>query len=326
MNGNLQRSHISVVSPVYGAEHSVELLVDRLVKNLSSITQNFEIILVEDASPDNSWVKIEEIALKEPRVKGLKLSRNFGQHTAITAGLDYANGDWVVVMDCDLQDRPEEIRALYEKAQEGYDVVQARRHQRQDKLGKRAVSWMFSKTLSYLTGVKYDYTIANFGIYHHKVVEAIRQMRESIRFFPTMVRWVGFRQTSLNVEHAEREIGHSSYNLKKLFNLALDIILSYSDKPIRLMVKLGVYTALAAFLYAIYVVLQAIRGDIQVMGYASIFASIWFFSGVMILFLGIIGLYIGKTFEGVKNRPIYILSKKTEVTQRQGLESKKLTV
>jgi glycosyltransferase involved in cell wall biosynthesis len=270
----------------------------------------YEIILVDDYSPDNSWTEIERLASIHPEIKGIKLSRNFGQHYAITAGLDAAKGEWVVVMDCDLQDKPEEIPNLLAKAQEGYDVVLARRANRQDNFFKRLSSRIFYRTLAWLTGSEQDETIGNFGIYHRKVIDQIVMMRESIRYFPTMVKWVGFRQTTLDVVHAEREQGSSNYNFKKLFNLALDIMLAYSDKPIRLTVKLGMLVALTGFLFALFTLYKYLDGDIIVAGYASLIISIWMLTGFLLVTLGMVGLYIGKTFEGVKNRPIYIIEKK----------------
>ena len=300
---------ISIVSPVYRAEKIVDKLVERISEEVSKITENFEIILVEDGSPDNSWEAIERNCSKDERVKGIKLSRNFGQHYAITAGLDNAIGEWVVVMDCDLQDRPEEIINLYQKALEGYDVVLASRYERQDTFFKKLFSKLFYSILSYLTGIQQDPTIANFGIYNQKVVTSISKMRESIRYFPTMVRWVGFKRTKINVEHASREQGSTSYNFSRLFNLALDIILAYSDRPIRLTIKTGFFISLISFCFAIITVIQYFLGNISVSGYASLIISIWFFSGLVMTTLGVVGLYVGKTFEGVKKRPIYITEK-----------------
>jgi glycosyltransferase involved in cell wall biosynthesis len=271
----------------------------------------YEIILVDDYSPDNSWTEIERLASIHPEIKGIKLSRNFGQHYAITAGLDAAKGEWVVVMDCDLQDKPEEIPNLLAKAQEGYDVVLARRANRQDNFFKRLSSRIFYRTLAWLTGSEQDETIGNFGIYHRKVIDQIVMMRESIRYFPTMVKWVGFRQTTLDVVHAEREQGSSNYNFKKLFNLALDIMLAYSDKPIRLTVKLGMLVALTGFLFALFTLYKYLDGDIIVAGYASLIISLWLLTGFLLITIGMVGLYVGKTFEGVKNRPIYIVDKIT---------------
>jgi dolichol-phosphate mannosyltransferase len=303
---------ISVVTPVYRADKLLAELVERVSAAVEPLDAEFEIILVEDHSPDDSWAKIRELSKQHPRVRGLKLSRNFGQHYAITAGLDASRGEWVVVMDCDLQDVPEEIPALYNKALEGYHVVQARRENRQDGALKKTLSRGFYGILSWLTGTKHDPAIANFGIFHRKVVDAVCSMRESIRYFPTMVKWVGFRKTTLNVIHSARKEGKSSYNFRKLMYLAMDIILAYSDKPLRLTVKLGVYISLTSFVFALYALIMALTGEYRVPGYASLIVSIWFLSGLIILILGIVGLYLGKTFEGVKNRPVYIVEEKIE--------------
>lgn len=299
---------LSIVSPVYRAENTLVELVNRIKSSVP--LEEYEVILVDDDSSDNSWELIENLAAIHPEIRGIKLSRNFGQHYAITAGLDVAKGEWVVVMDCDLQDRPEEIANLLRKAEEGYDVVLARRTNRQDSFLKRIFSKVFYRTLAWLTGSKQDESIANFGIYHSKVIKEIVGMRESIRYFPTMVKWVGFRQTTLSVVHAEREDGQSNYNFKRLFNLALDIMLAYSDKPIRLTVKLGLIVALSGFAFAIYTIFRYFHGDIIVAGYASLIISLWVLTGFLLITLGMVGLYVGKTFEGVKQRPIYIVEKK----------------
>ncbi|UZD23952.1 glycosyltransferase family 2 protein [Algoriphagus halophytocola] len=298
---------LSIISPVFRAENILDQLVSRIKQALPY--QKVEIILVDDYSPDNSWEKIEELAAKHPEIRGIKLSRNFGQHYAITAGLDAAKGEWIIVMDCDLQDRPEEISKLLAKAQEGFDVVLARRVDRQDRFFKRLSSKVFYRSLAWLTGTDQDESIANFGIYHRRVINEITGMRERIRYFPTMVKWVGFRQTSIEVVHAGRAEGSSNYNFRKLFNLALDIMLAYSDKPIRLTVKLGFGVALTGFLFALYTLFKYLKGDIIVAGYASLIISIWVLTGFLLITLGMIGLYIGKTFEGVKQRPIYIVEK-----------------
>lgn len=298
---------ISIVSPVYNAEQVLVELVQRIETTVQQFTNHYEIILVEDRGPDQSWNIIKDIAAKNTKVKGLKLSRNFGQHYAITAGLDHSQGEWIVVMDCDLQDVPEEIKNLYIKAQEGYDVVLARRKVRKDSFSKRLFSNLFYRFLGYLTGSKHDKGVANFGIYHQKVIRSVNAMRESIRFFPTMVRWVGYRQTIIDVNHAARTEGETNYNFKRLLRLALDIILAYSDKPIRLTIKFGFLMAIGALIMALITFLRWLSGDIEVLGYTSLIISIWLLSGILLSTLGVIGLYVGKTFEGVKNRPIYFV-------------------
>ncbi|GAB3317796.1 hypothetical protein GCM10027511_28510 [Hymenobacter humi] len=163
-------------------------MVQRLVAALEPISPRFEIILVDDRSPDDSWIRIQEQTARDPRVVGLRLSRNFGQHRAIAAELDRCQGEWVIVMDCDLQDRPEEIPVLFAAAQRGYDLVLARRTDRQDSWSQKLLSKVFYRVLSYLTDTPQDSAVANFGIYHRKVIASVRTMRESIRYFPTMVR------------------------------------------------------------------------------------------------------------------------------------------
>lgn len=302
--------HISIVSPVYRAEKIIPELVSRIKESVEKITTDFEIILVEDNGPDNSWQVIEDIAKSDEKVVGIKLSRNFGQHYAITAGLDASKGEWVVVMDCDLQDQPEEIPNLYTEAMKGFDVVLAQRHQRKDGFFKRFFSAAFYRVLGYLTGSKQDETIANFGIYNKKVIDAVKSMRESIRYFPTMVKWVGFKFIKIKVAHNERAEGETSYNFKRLLNLALDIILAFSDKPIRLAVKLGLLIAAMSVVISIVYLAKYLAGHVVILGYTSLIISIWLLSGLIMATLGVVGLYVGKTFEGVKQRPIYIIEKK----------------
>jgi dolichol-phosphate mannosyltransferase len=286
-------------------------LIKRIISTVEIISSDFEIILVEDGSTDHSWTEIEKACLSDSRVKGIKLSRNFGQHYAITAGLDNIKGEWIVVMDCDLQDQPEEIEKLFSKAQEGFDVVLGQRTLRKDYYYKRFFSIVFYKTLGYLTGTRQDSSIANFGIYNKKVVQSICSMRESIRYFPTMVKWVGYNQTSITINHSERLSGKSNYNFKKLINLGADIILANSEKPLRLMVKFGLLVFSISVLIAFYFLFKWYTGQIEILGYTSLIISFWLLSGLIIATLGIVGLYIGKTFEGVKNRPIYIIKEKT---------------
>lgn len=303
---------LSIVSPVYRAELVLDELVERIAKSVPSAFNSYEIILVDDFSPDKSWQKIVEISSKNSNVRGFKLSRNFGQHYAITAGLNQVSGDYVVVLDCDLQDQPEEIEKLFNASQKGFDIVLARRYERKDSLYKKTVSKLFYKTLSYLTGTKQDATVANFGIYSKQVIDEVVKLEEKIKYFPTMVKWVGFSTSYVNVEHASRSEGKSNYNLKKLLNLALDIILAYSDKPLRLIIKFGLSIAMISFLMVIYVLFEKITGKVSVSGYASLIISIWFLSGCLLTTLGVVGLYIGKIFEGVKNRPSYIIEKSTD--------------
>lgn len=302
---------ISIVVPVYKAENCLDELYRRLVQALLTITSNFEIVLVEDCGGDGSWEVIERLAKGDGRVKGIQFSRNFGQHYGITAGLDHCQGDWVVVMDCDLQDRPEEIPRLYAKAQEGYDVVLARRSTRRDPLPKRFSSWLFYRLFSYLADIDYDAQTGNFRIVSRKVVVNIRQMREQLRFFGGLVQWMGFPTASIEVEHAKRHAGSSTYTFAKLLKLALETIIAYSDKPLRLAVRFGFLMAFFAFCYGVYVLIRATFYGVAIMGWSSLVISLYFIGGVIIAILGVIGIYLGKTFDESKKRPLYIVRRST---------------
>lgn len=291
----------------------VEELVTRIIASVSAITNDYEIILINDASPDNSWVEIKHQCSLNPKVKGLNLSRNFGQHYAITAGLSYAKGEWVVVMDCDLQDRPEEIPNLYAKAQEGYDSVLAQRVQRSHGLFKRMGSKLFYKVFSFLTETKQDASVANFGIYHRKVIDAVLSMGDAMRYFPTQVQWVGFKKAYLPIQHDERADGKSTYNLSRLFRLAFDTIISFSDKPMRLMVQMGLCVTLISFVVGIVFIIRYCMGLIEVMGFASLIISLWLLSGIIISLIGVVGIYLGKLFEKAKGRPTFIVNEKYNI-------------
>jgi dolichol-phosphate mannosyltransferase len=302
--------HISIVSPVYRAENLVDKLVERIVSSVSQITDSFEIILVEDCGPDNSWQKIVENCKKNPKVKGIKLSRNYGQQHAIQAGLDASKGEYVITMDCDLQDKPEEIYKLYNKAKEGYEIVCASRQNRQDDFFKKILSRIFYSTLGYLTETKQDRTVANFVCYHRKAVNALALVKDHNRYYPMLQQLIGFNYIKVEIEHAEREDGKSSYSFKKRLRLAMDTILTFSDKPLRLAVKFGVLLSIISIVAAIGMVILYIFSNIIVPGWSSILLLLSFLSGTIISVLGMVGLYVGRTFESVKQRPTYIINEK----------------
>jgi len=303
----MDHPHLSIVVPVFGAEACLPSLHEQLTVVLETLSKDFEIILVEDSGPDAAWTVIEEICRKDPRVKGVKLSRNFGQHAAITAGLERAEGDRIVIMDCDLQDRPEAIPLLYAKALEGFDVVLARRTIRNDRIHRRLASRAFYALLGYLTETRQDASIANFGIYSRKAIRAVLSMRENLRYFPAMIRWVGFQSAVVDVEHGTRGDRRSSYTVGKLIRLALGVVISFSEKPLRLVVKLGFSISLLSFVWALILGVRATVIRQAVPGWSSLIVSIWFLSGLIIFVLGVIGIYVGKVFEQVKHRPLYIV-------------------
>ncbi len=304
-------ARISVVTPVYKAEGCLLELYHRLKLSLETITDDFEIIMVEDCGGDRSWEIIEELSKKDKRVKGIQFSRNFGQHYGITAGLDCCDGDWVVVMDCDLQDRPEEIPRLYAKAQEGYDVVLARRGKRKDQAHKRMASWMFYKLFDYLADIKHDGEAGNFRIVSRNVIEHFRLMREKLRFFGGLIDWLGFPTASIDVQHDVRFDGKSAYTFRKLFKLASETVIAYSDKPLRISIKFGFSMSFIALILGCYIFLRALFFGTSVMGWSSLFVSLYFLGGIIIAILGVIGIYLGKTFDETKKRPLYVIRRKT---------------
>lgn len=302
---------ISVVIPVYKAENCLNELYRRLKFSLESISLEFEIVLVEDYGGDRSWQIIEKLAKSDPRVRGIQFSRNFGQHYGITAGLDVCQGDWVVVMDCDLQDRPEEIPRLYAKALEGYDIVLALRGKRRDPILKRFNSWLFYRLFSYLADFDYNGDSGNFRIMSRTVVRNFCQMREQLRFFGGLVQWMGFDTATIEVQHAERLEGKSTYTFAKLWKLASETIIAYSDKPLRLAVRFGFLMAFISFCYGTYILACALLYGSPIPGWNSLIVSLYFIGGIIISILGILGIYLGKTFDESKKRPLYIIGRMT---------------
>ncbi|MFA1821946.1 glycosyltransferase family 2 protein [Virgibacillus oceani] len=303
---------ISIVVPVYGCETCLKELCSRLDETLKSIPADYEIILVNDASPDDAWTTIKALHENNTYIKGIDLARNYGQHHAITAGLDAANGDWVVVMDCDLQDQPEEIPKLYEKALEGYEVVFGKRAQRQDNWLKKKASQLFYRIYDYFTGASTDHTVANFSIISRKVVRGFRRINEQNRFYPLFIQWMGYKTASVEINHSERKQGKSSYNIKKLVSLGTDAIISQSNKPLRLSIQFGFLIASISFIYGLYLFARYFFLDETVQGWTSVMVSIYFIGGLVFFNFGVLGLYIGKIFNEVKGRPLYLIRETTE--------------
>ena len=298
---------ISIVSPVYRAEKILPILVSEINLVMERIGEDYEIILVDDRSPDNSWEVMKVLSNQNPKIKSIRLSRNFGQHSAIFAGLTRTKGDWVVVMDCDMQDQPKEIAKLYKKALEGYDIVLGQRENRKDKFLKKLSSKLFYKVFNYLSGANFDNNVANFGIYHQKTIKSILDMGDYVKFFSLFINWIGFESVSIPIEHGEREEGKSTYSVGRLFKQAFNVIISFSDKPLRLFINFGLSISVLSFIVGIYYLYLALTGKIAQPGFSSLILSIWFLSGIIISCIGIVGVYLGKTFDQAKGRPTFII-------------------
>lgn len=302
-------THLSVVIPVYNESSLIEELVKRVKFNVKSITEDFEIIIVDDGSQDSTWDLIEIEANAEVRVKGIKFSRNFGHHYAITAGIHKSVGEWVVVMDGDLQDRPEVIPDLYKKATSGFDVVFVSRQNRPESIYYRIAQSLFYKVLIRLSGIDFDSRQANFSIINKKVAEAFRNFQEYSRFYGSTIKWLGFSRSFILADHGSRYSGTPSYTIKKRIKLASDIILSYSERPLKFAIGLGLLISTLSIFLSAWIVFGGIKWGFAVMGWASLFSVILFSTGIILVVLGIIGIYIGEIFKQVKNRPLYIIEK-----------------
>lgn len=305
------KPQISIISPVYGGEHTVEELVRRIIDVMGRLQLTFEIVLVDDCGPDKSWEKISVMCSDNQQIRGLRLSRNFGQHFAITAGIDQARGEIIAVMDCDLQDDPEYLPAMVERIKEGYDIVYTVKKARRHSWFKNITAVIFNTVFNYLIDNKAVRANKNIGAYSMmtaKVAEAFRKYNDYHRHYLMVLRWLGFSFCYLEIEHKERFAGKSSYNFRKLMKHALDGITSQSDKLLRIFVTIGLAISGLSFLtILIIVVLYFTHGFLS--GWASTMVLMLFSTGIILTGIGVLGIYIGKTFEQTKNRPKYIIDK-----------------
>jgi len=302
---------ISVVIPVYQSELTINELSIRLNKILLNIVSDFEIIFVNDGSTDSSQLLIENLSMNNSKIKWIKLSRNFGQHAAITAGLEYALGRWIVVMDCDLQDIPEEISKLYEETKNGYDLVVARRVNRKDSIFKKSSSFIFFKLFGLLTSKRVSFRMGNFGIYSRQVIHNVLSLKEQSRSFGLFAIWVGFKRSEIDIEHGRRNYGESSYTFSQQINLAVNTITAYSNKLLSFSVQLGLFISFFSFIIALIYIYRYFFMAISLPGWTSLIVSIYFAAGLILACLGVMSLYIGKIFDEVKGRPLYIIESST---------------
>jgi dolichol-phosphate mannosyltransferase len=303
-------THLSVIIAVYNESSLIDELIRRVKTNIKLITEDYEIILVDDGSQDKTWNSIENEAKSENRVKGIKFSRNFGHHYAITAGLHNSSGEWAIVMDGDLQDRPEVIPELYKKAQEGFDVVFVSRQNRPEKLYYRIAQKFFYWILRSLSGIDFDSRQANFSIISKKVVEAFMKFPENARFYGSTIKWLGFNRSFIFADHGMRHSGKPSYTIKKRFKLASDIILSFSERPLKFAILLGILMSLFSILSGLFILFRKIRWGYELTGWPSLIVSTFLIGGVVLVVLGIIGVYVGRIFQEVKSRPLFVIEKK----------------
>jgi dolichol-phosphate mannosyltransferase len=299
---------LSIVVAVYGSVECLRALYERLVQALSAV-ESFEIVFVDDASPDGAWSVLEELAARDRRVRAIRLSRNFGQHAAITAGLEESQGDWIVVMDCDLQDPPEEIPRLYQRAMEGYDIVFARRKRRRDSRFRRWAASAYFRLMNKFVGTDIEGEYGTFSVISRPVRDAYLAIGDKGRHYLFILYWLGFAQTAVDVPHAAREAGQSSYTFTKLIRHAVDGVFFQTTVLLRWIVYFGFLVALAGVLLAGVFVLILVFGD-PYPGWTSLAVLILIVGGFIIMSTGVTGLYIGKIFDQVKDRPLYVVAER----------------
>lgn len=305
-----KKTFISVVTPEYNGAKMIPEFIDRVSKTLLTITDKYEIILVNDSSPDDTWNIIQNECKINKNIKGIDLSRNFGQHYAISAGLAYAQGDWVVVMDCDLQDVPEDIPKLYKKAMEGYDLVMVKRTEKHVGWWKRMSSVWFHKFFNLLSGANTEPTEANFSILSKKVKDEYNNIPMQARAYGIILSIIGFKKGYINLPQEARGEGKSGYTLKKLFSFASTVIIATTNRPLRLSVSIGFIMSFLSFALAVYNIIAKLLGFIHVAGYTTTVFSIWFVGGMLLSMIGVLGLYIGKIFDQVKGLPLFVVRDK----------------
>lgn len=297
---------LSIVVPVYGCADCLENLCARISDSVAPVLDKYEIVLVDDCAQDGSWEKIIEIQHINPTVRGIKLSRNFGQHIAIAAGLQAAKGDFVVVMDCDLQDPPELIPELFEKICEGYDYVLGIRVKRSHSIFRVYGAKLYFGLLSRLTKQKIDPGAGSFSILSRKVVDAFNRFTERDRHYLFILRWLGFSMGSVDYAHAERLAGKSSYSLRALLKHAIDGLFFQTTVFLRWIVVAGMVFSSAGLFFALYLIAQYFLHDVAE-GWTSLATLILVSTGALMISLGVVGLYVGKIFDQTRQRPLYLI-------------------
>jgi len=316
----MEKILISVIVPMYNEEAVIPATYSRLKEVLDGLKENYEIIFINDGSRDRTRDMLMEICEKDKTVKLIDFARNFGHQVAITAGMDYAAGECMVIIDGDLQDPPELIPKMMELWRQGYDVVYGKRISRQgETIFKKVTAKIFYRLLRSLTDVNIPVDTGDFRLIDRRVCEALKQLPERSRYVRGLMSWVGFKQTPIEFERSERYTGETKYPLKKMLKLAMDGIMSFSYKPLKLSSWLGSLLSVFSFVYLIIVLLQKIFfPESAQSGWASLIAVSLFFNGITLLMLGIIGEYIGRIYDEAKGRPLYIISELKNMEDREG--------
>lgn len=299
---------LSIVVPVYNEQEVIDETFRRLSATFKDYCMDIEYIFINDGSRDNTYFKLREIASSNKEVRVINFARNFGHQIAITAGMDYAKGDAIVIIDADLQDPPEVILEMVDKWVEGYQVVYGKRLQREgETIFKKLTAKVFYRFLDSMTDVKLPVDVGDFRLIDRKVCDAMKCLPERSRYVRGLVSWVGFKQTSVEYHREKRFAGETKYPFKKMLKLAGDGIFSFSYKPLKLATFMGMLVSALSFIYLIIVLVQRIVKNDVASGWASSMAVSLFLNGVMLIVIGIMGEYVGRIYEEVKARPLYVV-------------------
>lgn len=308
-----RRPLISVVSPVYGCTGCLEALADAVRAGFAGRPLDWELVLVDDRGPDDPWPRIEELARRDARVRGVRLMRNHGQHLAIWAGLGAARGDWVAVIDCDLQDDPAVIPELHARAvAEGVDAMLVDRGEWSDTGFRRWASRAFNRALRAATGLALDPRVGNFGLYSRRLTDTLLSFRDKEVFLPVMVTLTGLPQGRLTLDRAARHSGTSAYDFARLMKLALAIVVRFSDRPLKLSAAVGLAFSGLSALVSVLLVAAWAAGAFTVPGWTSVVLSVWFLAGLILAVLGVHGVYVGRIFAEVQPRPRLLVERTTD--------------
>lgn len=305
---------ISILIPAYNEHESLPLLYDRLVKLMDEQEKyDFEVLFVNDGSKDDTLDIIKFLRKKDHRISYINLSRNYGKETAMAAGFDYVKGDALIIMDADLQDPPELIPEMIKFWEEGYDDVYARRKSRKGESPlKKLTSWGFYRVLQSMTKIEIQKDTGDFRLLDRRCVEAIKKLRESQRYTKGLYSWIGYNKKEILYDRDPRIAGKSKWNYRRLVNLSIDGITSFTTSPLRWAAILGLLFSSVAFVYAMYIILKTIIFGVDISGYASTMAAILFLGGIQLVFLGLIGEYLGRAFYETKHRPLYFIDSYNE--------------
>ncbi len=307
---------ISVVATAYNEQDNIEEFITRVTDVLGSMDQDYELIIVDDGSIDRTSQIVRQQALINQRIRLIVLSRNFGQHSAVAAGMRHAVGDMVVWMDADLQDIPEEMPKLIEELQRGYDIVYGIRDRRADSFTKRLNARLFFGLFRWATGFNIPVDISTYRVLSRKAVDAFNSMNEHSRFTAGMMAWLGFSVSSVPIRHGERKGGQTKYGLLKLITLSLDAFFSFSSYPIRFASHFGLLLALLSFCFGIYMLIKKLTTGFIISGYASLIVSMFFLAGLQFFFMGLMGEYIARIFKDVQGRPLYVIKDTLNIERR----------